>query len=334
MSSQEGVGMKKLRVGIIGLGRIACSYDHPEDLMIKTHIKACLADPRLDLTCISDIDPMRANITKKVWNLNADILAQEDFFNRDLDIICISSPNETHLPMLVQASANPPRLVLCEKPLGGDPKAAQAAVLQLEALGSKVAVNFIRRWIPGLTEWINLAQTGKLGNPIAVNVTYSGGFWNNGSHAVDLISAFLGESVSETRRWGLPIKDRSAQDPTISFFAACGNTPLWIRGVDGRIQTVFSVELLFERGCIRIKDEDGIKAQLDLPATLDASGYAPELRVADQFFDKPATLMGRVWLNLADHLLIGKPIACSATAALAGLRMQVRLSQCIEGVAP
>ena len=326
--------MKQLRVGIIGLGRIACGYDRPDGPAVQTHIKACLADPRLDLAYISDSDPIRARTVKEAWNLAAEIVAPEDFFTQGLDIACISTPNETHPAMLARAAGHPPRLILCEKPLGSDPEAAQAAVARLEKAGSTLAVNLLRRWIPGLTKWIGLARSGKLGRPVGANVIYSGGFWNNGAHAVDLVSAFFGEEATGARRWGAPIADRSAQDPTISLFAACGDAPLWMRGVDGRIQTVFAVELLFERGRIRIEDEDGITARLDLPAAFDTAGYAPELRVAEGFHDKPATLMTRVWSNLADHLLTGAPVACPAAAALAGLRMQARLAQCMEEAGP
>lgn len=326
--------MKHLRVGIIGLGRIACGYDRPDGPSVQTHIKACLADPRLSLTYISDSNPIRARTVKEDWNLAAEIVAPEDFFTRDIDIACISTPNETHLAMLAKAVGHPPRLILCEKPLGRDPKAAQAAVVQIERAGSTIAVNMLRRWIPGLSKWMELARTGKLGCPVGANVIYSGGFWNNGAHAVDLLSAFFGEEATAAKRWGAPIADRSAQDPTISLFATCGTAPLWIQGVDGRVQTVFAVELLFERGRIRINDEDGIKAQLDLPAALNTAGYAPELRFAEGFHDKPATLMTRVWSNLADHLLTGVPVASSATATLAGLRMQARLAQYTEVAGP
>lgn len=324
--------MKPLRVGIIGLGRIACGYDRPDGPTVQTHIKACLADPRLDLAYISDSDLIRARTVKQEWNLSAEIVTPKDFFARDIDIACVSTPSETHLAMLANAADHPPRLILCEKPIGRDPNVAQAAVLRTEQAGSTIAVNMLRRWIPGLTKWKDLARSGKLGCPVGANVIYSGGFWNNGAHAVDLLSAFFGEETTEARRWGPRIADRSAQDPTISLFAACGDAPLWMRGVDGRTQTVFTVELMFERARIWIGDEDGIKARLDLPAALDTPGYAPELRVAERFHDKPATLMTRVWSNLADHLLNGAPVACTAAAALAGLRMQARLAHCMEEI--
>ena len=319
--------MNQLRVGVIGLGQIACGYDQPEGSSIQTHIKACLSDPRLSLTCITDVDHTRAQKVKDEWSLSAEIVDLDDLFSRDLDIVCICTPSGNHLEMLNFAAKRPPRLILCEKPISREPEAALAAVARIEQAGSTIAVNFPRRWIPNIPRWINLARSGMFGCPIGANVIYSGGFWNNASHAVDMVSAFFsGENVT-ARLWGPLIYDRGLQDPTISLLGACGDASLWIRGVDGRVQTVFSLELLFERARIRIYDEDGVKAELALPDSIHAIGYAPELRSAESFHDKPASLMSKVWTNLADHLLFGASIACASSDALIGLRMQARLAK-------
>jgi hypothetical protein len=102
-----------------------------------------------------------------------------------------------------------------------------------------------------------------------------------------------------------------------------------MRGVDGRIQTAFSVELLFERARIRIYDEDVVKAEIAYPVGNNAMGYAPELRIAESFHDKQTSLMREVWTNLGDHLLSGAAVKYASSDSLMGLRIQARLAKCI-----
>lgn len=313
------------RVGIIGLGNIAIGYDRPHGETIQTHVKACLSEPRLRLVAISDRDLSRASSVRSDWGLTAEVVAPEEFFQRELDVMCISTPDDTHLDLLAQALTRPPRLLMCEKPVARDAEAAGRRMLALQRRGCSVAVNHLRRWIPGLREWIAEAGAGAFGRALGATAHYSTGFWRNGLHAVDLIAAFMSERLVDVRCWGDTSPQTRSDDPlltaTITLQAGDGVAPVWLHGLDGRRQTIFDTEILFEAARIRIEDLDGICARLDRPEPLMLSEFAPELRPVVEFHDRPPRLMAAVWSNLADHLENGAPLGCSGMDAMASLRL-------------
>jgi len=99
--------------------------------------------------------------------------------------------------------------------------------------------------------------------------------------------------------------------------------------VDGRIQTVFAVELLFERGRIRIEDEDGITAGWTFPLHSIPQDMRRNCALPKAFTDKPATLMTRVWSNWRITWLTGGR-SNPGRGCLPGCRMQARLAQWME----
>lgn len=317
--------MKRLRVGIVGLGRMACGYDSPDGAVIQTHVKACLAQADLELVVISDCDPTVAQRVKSAWHLDAAIIAPADLSGRELDIVCISSPSATHLPLLMQLAEAPPRLILCEKPLATAIADARQAVERLAAAGCTLVVNYPRRWIPDLADWLDETRAGALGVPLMAYAVYSGGFWNNGSHALDLLAAFLGADA-DTVHLEAAVADRGGVDPTLTFTFRLGGAAVRLQGVDGRLVTAFEVELLFERARIRIWDCGGIRARIDRLRAVDLAGYAPELAPAAEFHDAPARLMAQVWRSLADHLDHGAPLPADSAESLRGIALQSRLA--------
>lgn len=322
------------RVGIVGLGNIAAGYDRPGSDDVQTHIKACLTEPRFRLAAICDRDPARAQAVRAEWQLGAPIVTIDEMIAQDLEVICISTPEDSHLELLGKIAKNPPRLILCEKPLARDPVLAEQTVGRFRQSGCALAVNHQRRWIPELRDWLARARAGEFGRSLSATAHYSSGFWQNGGHVVDLIVAFLGETITTIRDGhALPTEARP-DDPALSVTFdlqdETGLAPVWIQGIDGRQQTIFDVEILFEAARIRIEDQDGVCARLDLPAPLIDGAYAPELRASAHYRDQPRRLMATVWRNLADHLETGEALASDAADALAVLRVQAAIARSVE----
>ncbi len=312
------------RVGIIGLGRIAEGYDEPCGPAINTHIKACLGQPRLSVAAICDTDAARAQSIATRWGLTAEICTPAGFWAANCDIICVATPDEAHADMMHAALEAKPRIVLCEKPLTLDIAVAREIVARAQAKDIVLAVNFLRRWLPGVGPWIAAAHSGKLGRPLGARLVYSRGWRHNACHGMDLIGAALGDDCRRILLGQLRIPDFSANDPTLSAFLEIqsGNqlVPVQVLGIDGREQTVFDVEISFSEGRLRVWDEDGMRVCLDTVAALPG-GFAPELRRSREHHDSPPAAMGTVWSNLADHLASGAPVNCSGNDVLAGLSL-------------
>ncbi|MDI1344755.1 MAG: Gfo/Idh/MocA family oxidoreductase [Pseudolabrys sp.] len=315
----------RFRVGVIGMGRIAVGFDEPAGPAIRTHLKGILADPRFELACVADIDQGRARAELERFGVKADIAAPEALAVADLDVLCIASPDDTHLDLAQRAASGRSRVVLVEKPLGGTQAQQKVLVERFAARGAELSIDHTRRWIPKVANWIAEAKSGAFGPPVSGVVHYSRGLRHNGIHAFDLIGAFFGTAVSNVKTIAPAIDDYASSDPTHSLVvtvnAAERHIPVVMLGVDGRIQSEFSVDLRFEQARVHIFDQDGIRADLYRPADSGFSGFAPELRPVEAFHDDPRRLFGILWNNIADHLDGKASLASAGVDGLVGYEL-------------
>jgi len=314
-----------LSVGILGLGQIAQGYDDPDKPAITTHIKACLDDPRLRVAWIADADSAQAAKVKQKWNLRADIVAPATLLAKRPDILCIATPDDTHAVTLHAAFLSPPRLILCEKPLALTLDDARAGVAAGATAGTPIAVNFMRRALPGVAAWLAAARSGAWAAPLAARLTYCRGLRHNACHGFDLIGAAFGAedvAVSDAR---VTATDFSESDPTVSAAITLQSNgariPIALTGVDRARLLMFEVDILFTEGRLRIWNEQGLRLQIFTRAPSSAKGVAPELHCQSEFHDHPARHLALVWRNLADHLLAGAPLLCPAADTLNGMAL-------------
>lgn len=311
-------------VGIIGLGQIAQGYDAPSSDAVTTHIKACLRDARLELRWIADREVALARTVSDRWNLTAEILAPEDLAAQGPDVLCIATPDATHGDFIRRALKAPPKLILCEKPLAATTAEAMALIAACEQAGTTLVVNFIRRWLPHVAEWIAAARSGAYGAPAAATALYGRGLVHNACHNFDLIGAALGADGVEAECIGLAIPDYAENDPTVSaqmsVRTAGRRVPILLTGTDGRLANQWAVDIMFEKSRLRVWNHDGIRVETFALAE-GPSAYAPELRPAVHVHDKPARYMECVWANIADHLTENAPLRASARDIGDGLRL-------------
>jgi len=317
-------------VGIVGLGNVAQGYDEPDGPVVTTHIKACLRDPRLKIGWIADRDMSHALAVRTRWDLSADIVSPDELACTAPDLLCIAAPDETHAAFLRAALGRPPRLILCEKPLAASLPEARALMAACAAMGVPLCVNYSRRWLPHVVPWLEQARNGAFGLPVGATALYTRGLIHNACHNLDLIGAAFGADQVEADCIGTPVPDYSAEDPTVSvqMSVCCGGrrVPILLLGGDGREGSQWGVDIVFERGRLKVWNEDGIRVQILAPAT-DVAVYAPEVRPIDDFHDKPAVYMTYVWQNLADHLSDGTPLLTRAEQTEDGLKLLAAAAQ-------
>lgn len=306
--------MAPYRVGILGMGRIAAGYDNPGSGKVRTHVAGILAEPRLTVAAVADLDRDRAAAEVKRFGLTARIATPEELLTSDVDVVCIATPDGTHIGFAEQAVAGHARIVVSEKPIEGDATRRRGVAAALSARGAALCIDHVRRWIPGLGGWIDAAREGVYGRPLSAVVRYSRGLRHNGIHAFDLVGGFVGTTVADVRTFGPSIADFDEGDPTRSMLVMLkhrdADVPVTVLGVDGRVQSIFEVDILFERARIVIADHDGYCAERYAAVDSDYAGFAPELRVVERYHDKEQRLLAEVWRNVADCL--------DGRAALAG----------------
>ncbi len=316
-----------ISVGIIGLGNISQGYDTPGEPTITTHIKACLSEPRLRLKWVADVNLGHAESVRRRWGLDAKCLPPEALLAENLDVLCIASPDATHGDYIRAALQTSPRLILCEKPLAASAGQALDLIGTCEKAGTTLVVNFVRRWLPGVQEWLAAARGGAFGEPAGATGVYCRGLVHNACHNLDLIGAAFGADGVEAECVGVPFLDYSDSDSTVSVQmsvrAAGRRVPILLTGVDGRVSNQWAVDIMFQKGRLRIWNDDGIRLETYAPAS-DVAAYAPELRSSIKFHDKPARYMELVWRNIADHLANGAALHATAHQNEEGLRLLER----------
>ncbi|GAB4362581.1 MAG: Gfo/Idh/MocA family oxidoreductase [Bryobacter sp.] len=81
---------------------------------------------------------------------------------KDIDVIDIASPNDTHRDIAIAAAAAG-KMILCEKPLGRNPAESEEMTQAVEAAGVANMVWYNYRRIPAVSLAKQLADEGKLG---------------------------------------------------------------------------------------------------------------------------------------------------------------------------
>ncbi|HDC2121745.1 TPA: D-chiro-inositol-2-dehydrogenase IolG2 [Salmonella enterica] len=154
--------MKKLRCGVIGLGRVG-----------KMHVENMYLLPQLDIICAADyfIEEMSdwlysVNITSGYKNYQE--LLQRD----DIEAVFIFTSTDMH-EEIVMAAAQAGKHIFCEKPLSmnEDEQASMAVLREVKEKGVTLQVAFNRRFDPQFHEVFELVRSGKIGRPQMIKIT-------------------------------------------------------------------------------------------------------------------------------------------------------------------
>ena len=151
--------MKNLNIGLIGYG-----------FMGRTHSNAFLQAPRFfELPCRPVLKAVAARNEDRVKKF-AENWGYESFdtdwrnlvARKDIDVIDIASPNDTHREIAI-AAAKAGKMVMCEKPLGRTAKEAEEMVAAVEKAGVPNTVWYNYRRVPAVTLIKQLLDEGKFG---------------------------------------------------------------------------------------------------------------------------------------------------------------------------
>jgi predicted dehydrogenase len=151
--------MKALNIGLVGYG-----------FMGRTHSNAFHQAPRFFslpyqpvLKAVAARNADRVKTFAENWGYESyDTDWRNLVARKDIDVIDIASPNDTHQEIAV-AAAKAGKMVMCEKPLGRNAKEAQVMVDAVEKAGVPNTVWYNYRRVPAVTLIKQLLDEGKFG---------------------------------------------------------------------------------------------------------------------------------------------------------------------------
>lgn len=147
--------MKKIKIGIVGVGGIAKG----------AHIPAYLKDERVEIVALCDTIEERAIEAKETWFPNAK--TYKDFNdlikNSDVEAVDICTPNYWHSKIAV-AALEAGKNVFCEKPDAVSPEEALKMKEASEKSGKLLMVMRNNRFVSGSTYLKKYIEQGKMGD--------------------------------------------------------------------------------------------------------------------------------------------------------------------------
>lgn len=193
--------MKKLRLGVIGTGRIG-----------KVHIATLVQSvPKAEVVAIADINIAGAREVAKDFGISTVYSNYLDVINNpEVEAVVICSPTNTHAQYVI-AAAKAGKHIFCEKPVDLSLEVIRGALDAVNKAGVKMMVGFNRRFDPNFYKIKQLVTEGKIGEPHILKITsrdpapppaeysaVSGGmFMDMTIHDFDMARYIVGSEVTE-----------------------------------------------------------------------------------------------------------------------------------------
>lgn len=155
--------MKKVNVGVIGVGRIGKL--HAENLV--KHINEA------SLVSIAEVKEKQDMALKLARELNIPQVTddyREILENMFIRAVIICSPTNTHAQIITEA-AKAGKHIFCEKPIDFDPDKIDKALTAVKKAGVKLQIGFNRRFDPDFAEIKHKISTGQVGFVRKVKIT-------------------------------------------------------------------------------------------------------------------------------------------------------------------
>ena len=144
--------MKKLRVGIIGLG------------MGKQHIQGYQTHPGADLVAVADLNNDRLQTVADEYKIPQRYLSAREMLDREhLDIVSIATPNKFHKPLSL-AAFKAGCHVLCEKPMAMSAAEGREMINAAKKARKRLMINFSSRFMEQSWALKKQVETGILGD--------------------------------------------------------------------------------------------------------------------------------------------------------------------------
>jgi predicted dehydrogenase len=158
----NGIDVKRLKVGVIGCGKIA-----------ETHLPY-IRKAGGDVVAIADVSLVQANdladrfAVQRIYRNARDLLESEK-----PDVVHVLTPPHTHAAVAVEALERGIH-VLVEKPMATDSDEAEAMVRAARASGAMLTVDHNRLFDPAMLEARRLMREGALGEIVAIESYQAG----------------------------------------------------------------------------------------------------------------------------------------------------------------
>jgi myo-inositol 2-dehydrogenase/D-chiro-inositol 1-dehydrogenase len=211
------MGMKKVRIGLIGAGRIGKLHGENLAHSVAQADLAAVADPMMNDEMRSWAESMGI---KKCYD-DPELILKDP----EIDAIFICSATNTHAD-LIKRGALEGKHIFCEKPIDTDLKKIEETLEVVKKAGVKLQVGFVRRFDHNHKKVHDTVAEGRLGKVHVVKVTsrdpdhqpmeyikVSGGIYMDMTiHDFDMVRYLAGSEVTEVMAYGAELSGAGYAD--------------------------------------------------------------------------------------------------------------------------
>ena len=172
---------------LIGAGKIGLGNDVYKKY--RSHLYTLAKDRNINLVAVIDNDKKKLKKISKKYDYYF-FNKIEDARHHEVDLAVISTPTKTHYKVIMECLKNLKlKIILVEKPLGGDLKKAKLIKNLAKKKKVKIFVNYMRLSLPVTSLLKDILKKKN----IIGNVLYSNGLINNGSQFINLCIYLFGK---------------------------------------------------------------------------------------------------------------------------------------------
>jgi predicted dehydrogenase len=312
-----------LRAALVGCGRIGSQMADDPLLAgdVFTHADAYVRSPATELVAVCDLDPLLAAQCAQRWGVDQ-VFSDPAQMQSEIapDLVSICTPVHTHESVAHQLlkAASPPRGILCEKPIATSLEAARKIAELACERRVMLAVSYMRRHAPNLKALRDFLSSGALGGVQSAAGWYTKGVLHNGSHWFDLLRMLVGEVDWVEAH---DILAEGGADPTLDVLLGLRQGGLAsLRAARDNRFTLFEMELICERGRIRITDSGHDIAVERAVVSPRYTGYVELVPDELDFGDRRNQMLYAVD-DLADAVVQQRQPACTGADGIAALQI-------------
>jgi len=308
---------------IIGAGNIGAFYDTPDTDRILTHAHAFTKHEGFNLVGFVDVDQGKAEQAVSLWGGEAFPNMKDAFNEANVDVVCVSTPDDSHFDILKAVTQFPVKLVFAEKPLAKTTSQAAEILQVYRGKGIPIAINYIRRFIPELEKLRSDIGKGLYGSYITGTGYYGKGLLHNGSHMIDLLRYFIGEIKS-----AIPVGrtyDFYEDDPSVAAVLTFDSgKPFYLQYVDCNLYTIFEIDILFEKRRIRMTNLGFAVEEYEVHESAVFKGYN-NMAKTNEVTTSMNNALYHAAKNIYDYLAIGEKLKCSVDDGYKALELCIRI---------
>jgi len=307
---------------VAGLGNVGLRYDldAKNDERVATHARAFALHPGFRLVAGIDSDAAARALIEQRYGVPAfrDIASMLAAGIRP-EVWSIAVPTPLHFRYFEEIAALRPVAILCEKPLAEGVDEGVRMVAAAAEIGCALAVNYMRRFEPGVLALRRLIAEGELGDIYKGCAWYSKGLLNNGSHVIDLLAFLLGDVgvirvLEAGRQW-------DGHDPEPDVCMDFGPARVVLQAAREECFSHFGFELIGSSGLVRYGDRGHL---IELRRVIPDAARPGHFTLPADGEKVPTDLKRYQWHTvdaLYRHLEEGAPLNSSGASALATLRV-------------